>query len=171
MVEIFAYAFGIMYTPGPVNLLSLNAGLNDEVSSALRFCVGVGLAMLLLFLLFGYTGAWLVNPSYQLLISLAGSAYIAYLAWQIAKSSLTAQVSVDYEDTLDKAGKLNLKSGLFMQLLNPKSFVAILPIATIQFPQAQITGMSIGIWCSDSLSANGGSPRQTHQPPALLSPA
>jgi len=63
MVEIFAYAFGIMYTPGPVNLLSLNAGLNDEVSSALRFCVGVGLAMLLLFLLFGYTGAWLAVPT------------------------------------------------------------------------------------------------------------
>ena len=89
---------------------------------------------------------------------MAGSAYIAYLAWQIAKSSLTAQVSVDDEDTQDKAGKLNLKSGLFMQLLNPKSFVAILPIATIQFPQAQIIGMSIGIWSFALASLAFGAP-------------
>jgi threonine/homoserine/homoserine lactone efflux protein len=158
MVEIFVYAFGIMYTPGPVNLLSLNAGLNGQVSSTLHFCVGVGLAMLLLFLLFGYTGAWLINPNYQLLISLAGSMYIAYLAWQIASSSLTAQVSVEDKATKDKTGTLNFRSGLFMQLLNPKSFVAILPIATIQFPQAQITGMSIGIWSFALASLAFGAP-------------
>lgn len=145
MVEILVYAFGIMYTPGPSNLLSLNAGLNGHIRSSLRFCLGVACAMLLLFLLFGYTGAWLINPHYQLWISGAGSFYIAYLAYKIVKSSIklsepksTDQVSAD--------SRLNFKSGLIMQLLNPKSFIVIFPIVTVQFPASQITGSSIALW-------------------------
>lgn len=33
-----------------------------------------------------------------------------------------------------------------MQLLNPKSYIAILPIVTVQFPAAEIAGSSILIW-------------------------
>lgn len=146
MVEILVYAFGIMYTPGPVNLISLNAGLNGHVRSTLNFCMGVACAMFLLFLLFAYTGAWLVKPHYQLWISSAGSLYIAYLAFKIARSSLSS-VAVDAAEKNDlDAGKLNFKSGLIMQLLNPKSFVAILPIASVQFPEAQISGVGILVW-------------------------
>lgn len=146
MVEILAYAFGIMYTPGPSNLLSLNAGLNGHISSTLRFCLGVACAMLLLFLLFGYTGAWLVSPSYQLLISCTGSLYIAYLAYKIAWASINPAATEPAERTEAADSKLNFKSGLIMQLLNPKSFVAILPIVTVQFPAAQISGSSILVW-------------------------
>ena len=146
MVEILVYAFGIMYTPGPVNLVSMNAGLNGHVRSTLHFCLGVACAMFLLFILFGYTGAWLVKPNYQLWISSAGSLYIAYLAFKIAWSSLSS-VAIDNAERQDPdAGRLNFKSGLIMQLLNPKSFVAILPIASVQFPAAQITGAGILVW-------------------------
>ncbi|WP_271271105.1 LysE family translocator [Aliamphritea hakodatensis] len=140
MVEILAYAFGIMYTPGPSNLLSMNAGLNGQFRAPLMFCVGVACAMLLLFLLFGYSGAWLVSPGYQLLISCAGSVYIAYLAYKVAGAHIKLTGS---EST---AGKLSFRSGLCMQLLNPKSFVAIFPIVTVQFPAAEISGSSIFVW-------------------------
>lgn len=139
MVEILAYALGIMYSPGPVNLLSLNAGLNGHTH--LRFGVGVACAMLSLFLLFGFTGAWLVTPRYQLLISLAGSVYIAYLAYKIAHASIDISARPPSENNT-----LNFGSGLLMQLLNPKSFIAILPIATVQFPAAKITGVAILFW-------------------------
>lgn len=143
MVEILVYAFGIMYTPGPANLLSLNAGLNGQVSTTLHFCIGVTCAMLLLFLLFGYTGAWLVTPHYQLLISSAGCLYIAYLAYKVARTSIQLG---DTKQTEQTESKLNFRSGLIMQLLNPKSFIAILPIVTVQFPAAEITGVSIFLW-------------------------
>jgi len=146
MVEIVTYAFGIMYTPGPANLLSLNAGLNGHISSALRFCLGIACAMLLLFLLFGYTGAWLVIPSYQLVISCIGSLYIAYLAYKIARASINPASTESFDRKEAGDNKLNFKSGLIMQLLNPKAFVAILPIATVQFPAAQISGSSILLW-------------------------
>ncbi len=151
MLEIFVYAFGIMYTPGPVNLLSLNAGLKGQESATARFCVGVGCAMLLLFLVIGYTGAWLIQPSYQLVISFMGSLYIAYLGLKIVKGSLKANDSLNDNDTpsdseIDKGAsnrKLNFKNGLLMQLLNPKSFIVILPIATVQFPAANVSGIGI----------------------------
>jgi len=134
-----------MYTPGPSNLLSLNAGLNGHVSSSLRFCLGVACAMLLLFLLFGYTGAWLINPSYQLWISGAGSLYIAYLAYKIVKSSITP-TGLESTDQVSSDSRLNFQSGLIMQLLNPKSFIVIFPIVTVQFPAAQISGCAIVLW-------------------------
>jgi len=134
-----------MYTPGPVNLLSLNAGLNGNIGATLRFCFGVACAMLLLFLLLGYTGSWLISPRYQLLISCVGSFYIIYLAYKIALGSIkpTPAGSVDRTTT---DSPLNFQSGLIMQLLNPKAFIAILPITTVQYPAAQITGSSIFIF-------------------------
>lgn len=146
MVEILAYAFSIMYTPGPSNLLSLNAGLNGHIRSALYFCLGVACAMLLLFLLFGYAGAWWVSPNYQLLISCVGSLYIAYLAFKIAWASIKPTLVETAKWTEADGSKLNFKSGLFMQLLNPKSFVVIFPIVTVQFPAAQVSGGSILAW-------------------------
>jgi threonine/homoserine/homoserine lactone efflux protein len=131
-----------MYTPGPCNLLSLNAGLNGQVKSTLRFCMGIASAMLLLFLLFGYTGSWLVNANYQIMISSVGSVYIAYLALKIISANLLPSNS----EAAPKKGlsnNLNFRSGVLMQLLNPKSFVAIIPIVTVQFPAAEITGQSI----------------------------
>jgi len=141
MVEIFLYAFGIMYTPGPVNLLSLNAGLNGRVHSTTYFCLGVACAMLLLFLLLGYTGSWLISPRYQLLISSAGSGYIVYLAYKVAEGSL--KPTTEPVDRTTALSPLNFQTGLIMQLLNPKAFIAILPITTVQFPAAQISGFSI----------------------------
>lgn len=146
MLEILAYAFGIMYTPGPANLLSLNAGLNGHINSAIRFCLGVGCAMLLLFLMFGYVGAWLINPNYQLLIGGIGSLYIAYLGIKIAWGSIKPASVEKAEQTEVEASKLSFKSGLLMQLLNPKSFIVIFPIVTVQFPAAQISGSAIIVW-------------------------
>lgn len=141
MVEMLAYAFGIMYTPGPVNILSLNAGLQRQARSVLPFSLGVATAMLLLFLIFAYTGSWLLDADSQLLISAVGSVYIVYLAIKILRSS--KQVTV-----VDSGSEsFSFKSGLALQLLNPKSFIVILPIVAVQFPAANISGIGIPIWC------------------------
>lgn len=146
MVEILMYAFGIMYTPGPANLLSLNAGINGEIRNTLRFCMGVACAMLILFLLFGYTGAWLVTPDSQFVISLLGSLYIAYLAYKIARGSQQIADEISADKVLPRTRRPGFRSGLMLQLLNPKAFVAILPIVSVQFPAAHISGVSILLW-------------------------
>lgn len=145
MVEILMYAFGIMYTPGPVNLLSLNAGLNGQARQTLPFCIGVGLAMFLLFLLFGYSGA-LLPSELQAVIGLIGGAYILWLAFKIGQAALQPATPVATGETQEEKGTLSFRSGLVMQLCNPKAPVAILPIVTVQFPAAGISGASIALW-------------------------
>ncbi|GHC16888.1 LysE family translocator [Aidingimonas halophila] len=140
MLEIVAYALGVMYTPGPVNLLGLNAGLNGQARTSLGFYFGVGLAMLLLFVVFGWAGAAWVRGDMLAIIGAVGCGYIFYLAIKIARSS------IDLGTARQAPRVLRLRDGLIMQLCNPKGVVATLPIATIQFPAVGIHGISLMLW-------------------------
>ncbi|MBZ9559638.1 MULTISPECIES: LysE family transporter [Modicisalibacter] len=140
MLGILAYALGVMYTPGPVNLLGLNAGLNGQGRASLGFCLGVGTAMLGLFLIFGLVGAAWVEGALLTVVGALGCAYILYLAAKLAR----AGVEIDVDRPAAQA--LRFRDGLLMQLLNPKGVVATLPIATLQFPAAGIHGVALIAW-------------------------
>lgn len=152
MSEIFAYALGVMYSPGPVNLLGLHSGLNKQTRAHLGFFVGVAIAMFILFVSLGFIGLKVVNPQILPFISLAGCGYILYIAWKVARANVKL--------SLDQAplNSLTFRDGLLMQLLNPKGLVATLPIATIQFPSAGITGVAIVLWSAVLATLAFGAP-------------
>ncbi|WP_234254327.1 LysE family translocator [Billgrantia aerodenitrificans] len=139
-MEIVAYALGVMYTPGPVNLLGLHAGLNGQARTSLGFFLGVGLAMLTLFLLFGWAGAAWVRGDMLAVVGAVGCGYILYLALKVARSS------VELNRVREAPRVMSFRDGLIMQLCNPKAMLATLPIATIQFPAAGIHGVSLLFW-------------------------
>lgn len=140
MLEIVAYALGVMYTPGPVNLLGLNAGLHGQAKASLGFYLGVGLAMFLLFVMFGLAGAAWVRGDMLAVVGALGSGYIFYLGIKIARSS------IDLGAVRQAPRVMRFGDGLVMQLCNPKGIVATLPIATIQFPAVGIHGISLIVW-------------------------
>ena len=140
MSAIIIYALGVMYSPGPVNLLGLNAGLNGQARASFGFYLGVGLAMLILFLLFGWAGASWVQGDMLIVLSALGCGYIGYLAIKIAGSS------IDLKGVHQAPRVMRLRDGLIMQLCNPKGIVATLPIATIQFPAVGIHGIGLVFW-------------------------
>ncbi|WP_295894352.1 LysE family transporter [uncultured Vibrio sp.] len=140
MLEIFAYAIGIMYTPGPVNLLGLNCGFNNRTRTHLGFFIGVGSAMFILFVFLSYVGLKVVNPKVLPFISLAGCIYILYIARKVFRANVSLNSKGDKQNTL------SFRDGILMQLLNPKGLVATLPIATIQFPSVGITGGAVIFW-------------------------
>jgi threonine/homoserine/homoserine lactone efflux protein len=152
VTEIFVYAVGVMYTPGPVNLLGLNAGLNGQIRASIGFFVGVGLAMLILLLLFGFVGAEVVGGGNLRYVSAVGCLYIAYLAVKIAYST------VNFDAERQAAAELRFTNGLFMQLVNPKGTIATLPIATIQFPAASIDGTALVFWSAVLAAMAVGAP-------------
>ncbi|WP_340162900.1 hypothetical protein [Billgrantia tianxiuensis] len=90
-MEIVAYALGVMYTPGPVNLLGLNAGLNGQAKTSLGFFAGVGLAMLTLFLLFGWAGAAWVRGDMLAVVGQWGAA--TFSTWR-SRSPAPASILV-----------------------------------------------------------------------------
>ncbi len=140
MLEILAYAIGVMYTPGPINLLGLHSGLNGKTREHIGFFIGVGCAMFILFILLGYLGLTFINPTLLPYVSLIGCSYILYIAWKVVRSN------TNITENTAKVSILNFSNGLFMQLLNPKALVATLPISTIQFPAAGISGGAIFVW-------------------------
>lgn len=140
MLAIIAYALGIMYSPGPVNLLGLNMGLHGQARGTLGYCLGVGLAMLMLFLLFGWAGAAWVKPGVLVVFGALGCGYILYFAFKIARAS------IDTTELAPAPRALCFRDGLLLQLGNPKGVVATLPIAALQFPAAGIHGTGLIIW-------------------------
>lgn len=140
MLHILIFSIGIMYTPGPVNLLSFNNGLQKDMTAQIRFSVGVAGALFIWFMLVGYAGSSIVNEAMLPYIGGLGSAFILYLAAKVMFAS------VDTGAVTQSAMHLTFKDGLFMQLLNPKSFLVVFPVATVQFPAAGIVGPYIALW-------------------------
>jgi threonine/homoserine/homoserine lactone efflux protein len=99
------------------------------------FCAGVGLSMLVLFLVLGYTGERIIKKEYLIYISVVGSAYITWLAYKIFKSNVQLKTG--------QAKALSFRDGFVMQTLNPKATLAVLPIATIHFPANGVMGTGI----------------------------
>jgi len=140
MLGIVLFCFGVMYTPGPVNILSLNCGMQRKTSRHVPFCLGVGTALAFYFALVGYVGTAIVGSGVLPLIAGLGSCFILYLGWKVVTSD------VDLARSEKSVGALDYKDGLLMQLLNPKAFMVVLPVATIQFPAAGIEGPAVVGW-------------------------
>lgn len=138
MLEMFMYAIGIMYTPGPVNLLGLNLGLNKKLKETWGYYLGVGTAMFILLMVYGYTGERLIKKEYLFYISIIGTVYIVYLAYKLVKANIQVKETTNVRTVA-------FKDGFLMQLFNPKATLATLPIATINFPVNNITGIKITV--------------------------
>ena len=152
MLGIVAYALGAMYSPGPVNLLGLNIGINGQARQSVGFCLGVGTAMLAYLLVLGWAGAAWIDDEALIVVSALGCGYIVYLASKIARSS------VDISEPDNAPRLVSYRDGLVMQLLNPKAILATLPIATLQFPAADIHGLSLVFWAFGLAMLAAGAP-------------
>lgn len=154
-MDIFLYAISVMYSPGPVNLMGLNAGLTGKFRRSMGFFVGVGCAMLVLFVMFGYTGEAIISQAALPYISLVGGVYTVYLAYQV----FTARTVVPKAGEAPVEQKtLTFWNGLLIQLANPKGIMAVLPITSVMFPAAQVTGSSIAMVSALLAIAAGGAP-------------
>lgn len=136
-MEIFLYTLSVMYSPGPVNFMGLNAGLTGQFKKTIHFFMGVGCAMLMLFMIFGYAGAAIIPQNALHYIALLGACYTFYLAFQMLKAD------IDINDEATEIQTLSFWNGFWIQTLNPKGILVILPVTTIMYPTAHITGIQI----------------------------
>jgi len=138
-MEIFLYALGVMYSPGPVNAMGLNAGLTGHFRQTMGFFIGVGCAMLCLFIIFGYTGEALVPTRSLPYIALIGALYTFYLSAKM----MGHRVEMSESDKRSGNSNLTFLNGFVIQGLNPKGMLVVLPVTTVMFPSAHITGVMI----------------------------
>ncbi|WP_242014375.1 LysE family translocator [Vibrio fluvialis] len=150
MTDIILYAFGVMYTPGPVNAIGLNNGIQKQ-QRIFGFFSGVAVAMFILFFSVAMIGERIMNESLLQGASVLGGLYIFWLAIKIFRSQVSQNNTG--EDKNSEVRVLTFRDGLMMQLLNPKGITVALPVATVQFPAAGIAGGVClpGVWGSQCL--------------------
>ncbi len=96
-----------MYSPGPVNFMGLNSGLTGQLKKTIGFYLGIGFAMLILFVLFGYIGEAVIPHGLIHYIALAGAIYTFYLAIKMIRANV--------ETTQQQESHLTFLNGLFIQ--------------------------------------------------------
>lgn len=139
MIEIIIYSFSVMYTPGPVNAISLNCGVQKQ-KTIFPFCLGISFALFMLLSSVSLIGEKIISESMLQWMSILGSIYVFWLAIKIFYNKVSSQEKLNNKT-------MSFRDGFSLQLLNPKGFVVALPIATVQFPSAGITGGYIFVWC------------------------
>ncbi|MDC9594926.1 LysE family translocator [Xenorhabdus sp. IM139775] len=139
-MEIFLYTLGVMYSPGPVNFMGMNAGLTGQFKKTIGFFIGVGCAMFTLFILLGYAGEAIISHKYLPYISLLGALYTFYLSFKMVTSNI--QLNKGEGSTVSDKN-LTFWNGFLIQALNPKGILVVLPVTTIMYPAAHVTGSMI----------------------------
>lgn len=141
-MEIFLYAFSMMYSPGPVNLMGLNSGLTGQFRKTIGFFFGVGSAIFMMFIVFGYTGEALISKAVLPYLALIGGLYTSYLAYSVFTSRVTLSKQSGTQEKATKK-RLTFWNGFIIQAFNPKCMMLVLPVTTVMFPAAHLTGISI----------------------------
>lgn len=151
-MEIILYAIGMMYSPGPVNFMGLNAGLTGHFKQTINFFIGVGCAIMVSFIILGYIGEAIIPHRYLPYISLVGAVYTYYLAYQMVFPTITME---EEDTTVSTQKRLTFWNGFLIQFLNPKGILLAFPIVAIMYHSAHITGINIAL-ISCAISIGGG---------------
>ncbi|WP_394126551.1 LysE family translocator [Vibrio hepatarius] len=121
MTAFMLFAVSISIVPGAGNIALLGLSSRYGFNATIPFMLGctVGVIMLLVGASVGLVGLFSLYPELYTVMKWLGAAYLLYMAWGIANSTL------DTNTTVKKSG---FASGVLVQILNPKSWVASLTV-------------------------------------------
>lgn len=155
-LPMILFALATSATPGPVNVISAMIGARFGTMSSLPYVLGAttSFVVILLILGFGFHSMLDVVERFSMLLTLAGSAYMLYLAWKIAADS--GDLSFD----AGEQQRPGFVAGLLTQAANPKAWIVSLSAITIYIGPYQDYGLRL-IWfacifyliCAASLTA------------------
>ena len=124
LVVMLAFTLPISFLPGPNNLLSAAHSSRYGFKNSLPLISGMVIGWLILGAVVGY-GALFIEENQNILNALTyvGVLYIIYLSYHISTSH-----SVDNENVSDE--KLNIGTGIMLQVVNGKAFIHLLILMT-----------------------------------------
>jgi len=124
LVVMLAFTLPISFLPGPNNLLSAAHSSRYGFKDSLPLISGMVIGWLILGAIVAY-GALFIEENQNILNGLTyiGVLYIIYLSYHISTSH-----SVDNEDISDE--KLNIGTGIMLQVVNGKAFIHLLILMT-----------------------------------------
>jgi len=124
LVVMLAFTLPISFLPGPNNLLSAAHSSRYGFKDSLPLISGMVVGWLILGVVVGY-GALFIEENKSILAGLTyvGVLYIIYLSYHISTSH-----SVNNENISEE--KLNIGTGIMLQIVNGKAFIHLLILMT-----------------------------------------
>ena len=124
LIVMLAFTLPVSFLPGPNNLLSAAHSSRYGFKNSLPLISGMVVGWLILGMVVGY-GALFIEENQNILNGLTyiGVFYIIYLSYQISTSH-----SVDDGGVSDE--KLNIGTGIMLQVVNGKAFIHLLILMT-----------------------------------------
>ena len=119
LIAFLIFAATMVGTPGPANMVALSAGARFGLRACIGLILGLTAGKILLNILMG-AGLVAVIREYPLAFSAAkwaSAAYMVWLAWRIAGTSLIAH---------ETEQRLTFKDGVIVHPLNPKAWAMTL---------------------------------------------
>ncbi|MTH54868.1 lysine transporter LysE [Bacillus mangrovi] len=130
VVSFLLFAFVTSFTPGPNNIMAMAFANQYGFKRTFKFCLGVGAGCFLILLACSsfnmLLGTYL--PKVEFFMTIIGSAYMLYLAFQILKSKPGSK-----NDSNPK--NISFTAGMMLQFINPKLILyGITVISTFILP-------------------------------------
>ncbi|MDQ6433550.1 LysE family translocator [Mesorhizobium sp. LHD-90] len=163
-LALLLYAFVTSITPGPNNLMLLASGVNFGFVRTIPHMTGIAIGFLVLLLAVGFgLGAVLkAFPALELVLKVAGGAYLLYLAWKIAMSRTLGGVN-------GKAKPMTFLEAAAFQWVNPKAWAMAVgamslytnpaqpffSVLVIGFAFAAVNFPSVSTWAGFGMALRG----------------
>lgn len=130
LIALGAFSFVNAFTPGPNNVMLWASGVQFGFRSTIRHITGIvfGVGSMAIALATGLGALVTQVPQIEIVLKVIGSAYLLYLAYQIAGSQAMRRPTA--------ARPLGVWQALAFQYVNPKAWVFILAAVTTFRPEA-----------------------------------
>jgi threonine/homoserine/homoserine lactone efflux protein len=139
LVSLVGFAFVTSITPGPNNLMLTTSGANFGLRRTLPHIAGVtaGFALMVAVTGFGFGAVLAETGAVQAALKWVGAAYMAWLAWQVARAGAVSGSGASSGRPLTL-----LEAGLF-QWVNPKGWTMVVALAATYFDPSGPTAAQV----------------------------
>lgn len=116
-IPFFTYIFVMAYTPGPNNIMSMSNASEKGFRKSFPFNLGIFFGFsAVMTLCTVFSGIlYSVIPQVKLYMTIAGAAYMLWLAWSLIKPARDKDAK--------KASNQGFRAGALLQFINPKIYI------------------------------------------------
>lgn len=142
LIPLALFAFVSSITPGPNNIMLASSGLRFGFARSIPHVLGVslGFAAMLAACALGVGGIILALPWLHVVLKLAGSGYLLYLAWQLRDLSLKPGVTAGQRP-------MTLLGAAVFQFANPKAWLMAITGVAAFMPAMPSVALAILLFC------------------------
>lgn len=123
-MAFFLFAFSVMLTPGPNNLMIMHSGLNFGIKRTMGHFLGILVGVITIFILVGFGLGYFMEkyPIWKLIIKMLGSIYMLFLAVKISQMN-------ENKTNTNIASPMTFSQAALFQWVNPKAWIIAFTIS------------------------------------------